>query len=132
MQKSIGLISEHERLNQANEFIKVIASCGRQFLNHDGFISFMELSQTKRVFFVDHYTRKSIYTHRKYVVWRGFTAGGTMKSLVEALRDYIKTGKPLRLSYFQDDMGNGFKNPWGYGEDLAIVKDAAQKLGIAK
>lgn len=52
-------------------------------------------------------------------------------SIVESLRDYIKTGKTLRISYFQDHMGNGFSNPWGYGDDLVIVKDAAHKLGIA-
>jgi hypothetical protein len=124
-------MSQIERLNKANEFIRVIATCGRQFFNHDGFISFMELSQSKRVFFIDYYTKKSIYTHRKNVAWRGFTPGGTMKSLIEALRDFIKNGKTLRLSYFQDDMGNGFRNPWGYGKDLEIVKDAAEKLGIA-
>jgi hypothetical protein len=124
-------MNEQHRLKQANEFIRVIATCGRYFLNHKGFISSLELSATKRVFFIDYYSKKRIYTHRKFVRWDGFTAGGTMKSIIESLRDYIKTGKTLRLSYFQDDMSNEFGNPWGYGDDLVIVKDAAHKLGIA-
>lgn len=125
-------MSELERLNKANEFIKIIASCGRQFFHHDGFISSFELSNTRRVFFIDYYTKERIYTHRRYCRWRGFTSGGTLKGLVECLRDYIKKGEPLRLAYFSDVWSNGQHHPWGYGDDLKIVHDAAQQLGIAK
>jgi hypothetical protein len=125
-------MSELDRLNAANEFIKVIAGCGRRFFHYKGVVSYLELSKQKRVFFTDYYTRKRIYTHRSYCRWDGFTSGGTMKSLIESLRDFIKKGKTLNLSYFKEDMGNGFKNPWGYDEDLAIVHDAAKRLGIAK
>lgn len=125
-------MTEIERLDKANEFIKVIASCGRRFFHHQGFVSSFELSDTKRVFFIDYYTKKRIYTHRSYCSWRGFTSGGTLKGLVESLRDYIKKGQALRLSYFTPDCGNGLRNPWGYGDDLKIVHDAAERLGIAK
>ena len=125
-------MDEQERLIAANEFIGIIASCGRKFFEHKGFVSSFELSETKRVFFIDYYTKKRIYTHRKYCRWDGFTSGGTMKSLVESLRDFVKKGDLLDLNYFNTDMGNGFKNPWGYGEDLLIVRDAAERLGIAK
>lgn len=123
--------TEHERLNAANEFIKVIASCGRKFFEHQGFVSSLELSPTKRVFFIDYYTKKRIYTHRQYCEWKGFTSGGTLKRLIEALRDFIKKGQHLRADYFCEERNFG-RHPWGYGEDLQIVKNAALELGIAK
>ena len=124
-------MNKQERLTAVNKLIKVIAGCGRKFLQHDGFIASMELSEHGRVFFVDHYSKKRIYTHRRYVQWNGFTSGGTMKDLVEAFKDFIIRGSQLRAAYFQPDMGNGFSNPWGYGEDILEVKKAAENLGIA-
>lgn len=123
--------AKQERLIAANKFIETIASCGRKFFSHEGFTSTMELSKQGRVFFIDHYTKKRIYTH-KHGRWNGFTSGGTMKSLIVNLRDFITTGDTLSAAYFQPDMGNGFKNPWGYGEDILIVKQSAIELGIAK
>ena len=124
-------MSKEERLKNSNEFIKVIASCGRFFFQHNGFISTLELSPTGRVFFIDSYTKKRIYTHRKYVRWDGFTNGGTMKRLVESMRDYITKGTQMRAAYFQPEMDNGFENPWGYGDDILKVREAAVRLGLA-
>lgn len=124
-------MTEQERLNAANEFIKVIAGCGRKFFRYEDFVSFLEISDTGRVFFIDYYTKKRIYTHRRFVKWRGFTSGGTLKSLVEDLRDFIKKGALLNAKYFEHDTEKGYRNPWGYGEDIAVVKDAAIRLGIA-
>jgi hypothetical protein len=124
-------MTKQDRLEAANEFIKVIAGCGRKFFEHKGFISSLELSPTGRVFFIDYYTKKRIYTHRKYCRWDGFTSGGTMKALIESLRDFITKGQTMNASYFQPEMGNGFKNPWGYGEEILKVKAAAIRLGIA-
>lgn len=124
-------MTKNDRLKNANEFIAVIASCGRKFFEHQGFVSTLELSSTGRVFFIDYYSRKRIYTHRYNCRWHGFTSGGTMKRLIEALRDYITKGATMRATYFQPDMGNGFGNPWGYGDDILKVRDAALRLGIA-
>ncbi len=124
-------MTKEERLKAANEFIAVIASCGRKFFQHKGFISTLELSETGRVFFIDYYTKKRIYTHRKFVRWDGFSNGGTMKSLIESLRDFITKGATMRAGYFQPEMDNGLKNPWGYGKDILKVKDAAVRLGLA-
>jgi hypothetical protein len=124
--------AEQKRLDAANEFIKVIASCGRNFFTHESFVSYMELSEHGRVFFIDYYTKKRIYTHRKYCHWDGFTSGGTMKSIIEALRDFIKKGETLRLSYFFYYPRADHTHCWGYGEDLKLVHDAAKKLGVAK
>ena len=125
-------MSKINRLKNANEFIAVIANCGRRFFEHEGFVSTLELSPTGRVFFIDYYTKKRIYTHRKYCQWDGFTSGGTMKMIVEMLRDFVTKGETMTSTYFQPEMRNGFKNPWGYGEDILIVRDAAIRLGIAQ
>lgn len=37
----------------------------------------------------------------------------------------------MRAGYFQSKMDNGFSNPWGYGEDILKVRDAALKHGLA-
>jgi len=124
-------MNKQDRLKAANDFIKVIAGCGRKFFRHEDFVSTLELSPVGRVFFIDYYTKKRIYTHTYYRHWDGFTSGGTMKTMIEDLRDFITNGEMMRAEYFQPDMGNGFKNPWGYGDDILIVKAAAIKLGIA-
>jgi hypothetical protein len=129
--KQLPSSTKQERLKLANNFIEVIAGCGRNFFRHDRFISSFELSEHGRVFFIDHYSKKRIYTHRRYCKWRGFTSGGTMKSIVESLRDFIMHGQQMNVSYFQAEMGNGFRNPWGYGECILIVKAAAVRFGVA-
>lgn len=124
-------MDKQQRLKNANEFIEVIAGCGRNFFSHEGFVSTLELSPAGRVFFIDYYTKKRIYTHRLYCRWNGFTSGGTMKRLIESLRDFVTKGHTLTASYFQPVMGNGLSNPWGYKDDILKVRDAAIRLGIA-
>ena len=133
-------MSEQERLSAANEFIKAIASCGRNFLSENSdsrnkvespFISFMEVDKNGKVWFTDRYTKKRIYTHYKYD-WKNFSEGGTLRNIIECLREFIKRGRTMRKEYFQPHMGSGFENPWGYGEDILIVKEAAVRLGIAQ
>jgi hypothetical protein len=126
------MMNKQERLIAANEFIKAIASCGRKFFEYKGFVSTLELSPTGHVFFIDHYTKKRIYTHTRYCRWDGFTSGWTSRMIVEAMRDFITKGETMNADYFQPEMENGFKNHWGYGEDILIVRAAALKLGLAK
>ena len=110
----------------------MIAGCGHKFFTHKGFTSSLELSEHGRVFFIDYYTKKRIYTHdRKYDNWPGFTSGDTLRRLIERLRDFITKGETMNQGYFQPKMDNGFENPWGYGKDILKVKKAAIELGIA-
>jgi len=125
-------MTKQERLDNANEFILIISSCGRRFFQHNGFVSTLELSPTGRVFFIDYYTKKRIYTHRRFCRWDGFSSGGTMKMMVESMRDFITKGEMMNADYFSEDMGNGFGNPWGYGKDISIVREAAIRLGMAQ
>ncbi len=124
--------NKQDRLQNTNEFIAVIAGCGHKFFNHKRRVGRFEMSTHGRIFFIDDYTEKRIYTHDNAGRWRGFTHGGTMRGLICGLRDYITKGETLRAGYFQPIMDNGFENPWGYGDDILVVKAAAIRLGIAK
>jgi hypothetical protein len=114
------------RLEKANQLLKVIASCGRRFFAHQGRVSRFELDTGGRVWFVDAYNEARIYTHRTNGRWRGFSEGGTLRSLVIALRDYIQTGEPIPSGYlgpWPDWYCAG--DPWGYGESMKLVAEAA-------
>lgn len=136
---SFELLAKQRRVETANEFINVIASCGRNFLSENSdrqtkiespFISFMEIDKTGKIWFTDYYTKKRIYTQYNGR-WNGFTSGGTMQSIVKCLRNYIRDGKKMRAGYFNKNEGEAFGNPWGYKDDILIVKEAAVRLGIA-
>lgn len=133
-------MTEIQRLEAANEFIKVIASCGRNFFSENSdmrnkkdkpFTSFMEVDARGKVWFTDYYTRKRIYTHYRYD-WNGFTSGGTLRDIVICLRNFIKKGSQMRAAYFEPrEIFGDMEHPWGYGGDLRTVKEAAVRLGIA-
>lgn len=38
----------------------------------------------------------------------------------------------MRYGYFQPVMDNGFENPWGYGDDILIVRDDGVRLGLIR
>lgn len=123
--------TKKERLKNANELIKVLSTCGRKFFQHKGFTSYMEVSAQGHVYFHDYYTKKRIYTHYTRQ-WSGFTSGGTLRTLIECLRDYITRGEQMHRDYFIPKEPGEFGNPWGYGKDISIVGEAAVRLGIAK
>jgi hypothetical protein len=120
-------MTKDERASLANSFIDAIASCGRKFFFHNGRISRFEVDARGRVWFIDAYNERRIYTHYKYR-WRGFSEGGTLRSLVEKLRDFIRTGEQpqLHLGPWPKWICDG--DLWGYGEDMAKVRDAATPL----
>lgn len=117
------------RAEQASRFLTAIASCGRTFFAHNGRVSRFEVDDRGRVWFVDAYHERRIYTHYEGR-WRGFSEGGTLRSLVCTLRDFIRTGEPqgLHLGPWPDWVCNG--DLWGYGADMATVRAAAEACGI--
>lgn len=121
------LHDKQSRTVAANQLINAIASCGRHFFTHNGFISSLELSEKGRVYFIDYYTRKRVYTHKEGD-WIGFTSGGSLKWLVMCLRDFVTHGHQMDADYFSVELSN----PWGYGEDIVLVRKSAVALGIAK
>lgn len=123
-----------QRLVAANEFLKVIASCGRRFFadtgsGHDGYVSLNE--RRTIVWFHDSYTDAKINVSREGH-WNGFSNGGTLQAVLKSIGKFVLTGSTMRYSYFQPIMPNGFENPWGYDDDILLVRDAGVRLGLLK
>lgn len=119
------------RVDAANKLIKVIAECGRRFFYHYSRTSRLEMDKKGRIWFIDAYTQKRIYTSSP-LRWRGFSESGTMRFLIEDLRDFIRKGKQITgtqaLGPWPDYFCEG--DVWGYGSDMQQVRDAALSLGI--
>ena len=115
-------MSRRDRVQVANLFLAVIASHGREFFKHGDRIARFELDDRGRVWFVDAYSGRRIYTHRR--VWgRGFTNGGTLMSLCQDLQRYVMGRGPLplaRLGPWRKDLCGG--DLWGYGADMEKVR----------
>jgi len=119
------------RLKKANNLILTIANCGRKFFQHNERISRFELDARGRIWFIDAYRESRIYTHYTHGRWQGFSEGGTLRDLVIALRKYIASGTQLNPSYlgpYPEWYSNG--DPWGYGEDMPKISQAAVDLQI--
>lgn len=124
-------MSKAERAAKANEFLEAVAACGRRFFHHEGRVSRFEVDPRGRVWFIDKYTQKRIYTHFEHGRWSRFSEGGTLKTLVLQLRDFIRTGTPPSTSLlgpWPPSYCNG--DLWGYGEDMKLVREAAARLGV--
>lgn len=125
-----------QRLGHANELIKIISAHGRRFFfsTHTGRTAELFIGKGGRIWFVDEYTGKVIYTHKTTWTnkWRGFSHGGTLRDLVEMMRDYIVTGRPIPAFYLGPERGHLTDgNIWGYEpEAMKAVRDAAEKLPI--
>jgi len=130
--KKLMNIERAQRVENVNKLIEVIATCGRKFFGHEGRVSKMEVDVRGRVWFTDAYNNKRIYIHNQGR-WRGFTGGGTLKSLVESLKNYISHNKqlwPLAFGPWKQCVCDG--DLWGYGDDMDKVRKAAFDLGIIK
>lgn len=117
-----------ERADKANEWLRFIGDRGRRFFFHDGRYATLEQDARGRAWFVDHYSRRRIYTHNERK-WRGFTHGGTLRGVVEVLRDYIRHGHRFNPGYFTNIKGYG--HVWGYSlKDMTAIRDEGIRLGI--
>lgn len=120
-----------ERMKKANELLETIAAHGRKFFNYPERhgVSRFDVDGRGRVWFVDGWTGKRIYLHYKY--WgKGFSEGGTLKSLVGALMQFIRDGELVSRSHFgpwPEWVCNG--DLWGYGDDMQAVRERAEHLG---
>jgi hypothetical protein len=123
--------TEQLRKHEANRLLRVIARTGRNFFRHGDDVSYMEIDKRGRVWFVDSYSKRRVYTHYSGE-WKGFTNGGTLRSLVIRLRDYIKRGTPVPALVFgpwpEWYCGGDL---WGYGDDMGAVRSEAARLGIS-
>ena len=92
-----------DRVALANSVLKKIASCGRKFFyspSHDRTAMFVE--KDGRLYFMDDHNGVLLpLSHCHSKRWnRYFSHGGTLKGLVLALADYIKTGKLIHRCHF--------------------------------
>lgn len=139
--------AKQERLAHANELIRIIGSHGRRFFWYRGSpagtggptdaqpgrFARLVLKQG-RVYLIDDYTQKAVYTHTAPFGnrWHGFSHGGTLRSLVEHMRDYVMHGTQLPRWMIvicrTDDLQN---NIWGYEPEAAAkVRELAYALPI--
>lgn len=119
-----------QRLEAANNMLKAIASCGRKFFAYQDRVSQFEVDERGRVWLIDKYTQKRIYTHYEGR-WRGFSDGGTLHGVIVRLRDFITQGKPLPPTIFgpwPDWICKG--DLWGYGDAMKTVRQAAKEFQI--
>lgn len=130
-------MTKAERLGHANELIQVISRHGRRFFynRETGSIGQLELDGRGRVWWIDDYRGARVYTGKVMGYpheWRGFSHGGTLRSLVEAMRDYVLHGKlihPDHIAPCRMNPQNG--DIWGYGfEAAAAVRCEASWLPI--
>lgn len=120
-------MTKQDRLVHANRLIVAIASHGRRFFYNEARDCYarIELDNRGRVWFVDAHSGKRVYTHHDGR-WRGFTNGGTLRSLVERMRDYIATGWQLpRGCIAPRCSADASENVWGYAPDAANAVRAA-------
>jgi hypothetical protein len=96
-----ALPDKAERLAKANEFIRVIATTGRKFFSHQDRVSVLCLDGQGRINLIDCYTKRLVYTHYNGE-WRGFSQGGTMRSLIIRLREYILGVIPTGAELFDN------------------------------
>lgn len=126
-------MAKSERLEHANALIQAISNHGRRFFYcvSTGQTSRMELDERGRVWFIDDYTgtRINVASKRR---WIGFSHGGTLRDLVEAMRDYIQRGDllhPEHIAPTRINPENG--NIWGYSaEAAAALREEAYKLPL--
>jgi hypothetical protein len=153
--KDTSATEKQVRLEHANALIKIIASYGRRFFWHGGSSQWDEATKnhvfvpadrlarfelTKgRLYFIDDYTEQAILLPRPYwgrSNWRGFSHGGTLRSLVEAMSDYIRLGTPVpRWQIVIQYLGEkGLeRNIWGYDAKAAeAVRTEAYALPIVE
>jgi hypothetical protein len=110
----------------ANEFIAVVASHGRKFFRHEDRVARFLLNDG-HLYFLDAYSGRLIYTAGRRGPWRGFSNGGTLRTLVENLAVWIRHDTPLWMGFFEPLRDGGCR--WGYGEPaMDAVREAAAKL----
>ena len=116
---------QFDRLSSANAVIAAIAAHGRRFFHHKGRFAALGIDVHGHITHTDEYSDKTFRITNPRA-WNGFSHGGTMRSLIEALADYIRTGEPIDRDHFgpwPDDFCRG--DLWGYGKDAMEAVRAA-------
>lgn len=124
---------KEQRAAHANALIDVIARHGRRFFYNQRHQRNARIElRNGRVYFIDDYSGKAIYTHRTTFEnrWRGFSHGGTLRSLIEQLRDYIMNGTLLSRWVIAPAYAASDGDIWGYGPAAEAVRAEAWALPL--
>jgi hypothetical protein len=129
------LAAKRQRCEQVNLVIQIIANHGHRFFFSQSNQAFacMQVDDRGKVWFIDDYSQKRIYTHPTTWGgrWKGFSHGGTLKSLVEQFRDYICTGEQISSAYLGLQRSWDESNIWGYEEEsMKAVREQAGLLPV--
>lgn len=120
--------SRQERVETVNKIIKKIGTIGRRFFYHkpDNFYGYFKLINN-RVYFVDDYTKHTMYAYGYKNFSKGFSHGGTLQALVLDFSEFIRTGK---CTNGNNGYGGLYCTHWGYSEeDMKGIRDYAEELG---
>lgn len=112
----------------------MIANCDKCFFSNTGagHDAYLTLNARRNIVWMfDDYTGARINVVKEGR-WEGFSHGGTLKSLAGSIGAFVLSGKTMRYGYFQPTMDNGFGNPWGYGDDILIVRDEGVRYVIRR
>jgi hypothetical protein len=105
-----------ERLEHANKLIQIISSHGRRFFYSERHkrVASLEMDRQGRIYLIDDHTGQRVFTGRTKCEsdWRGFSHGGTLRFLIEDLRDYIARGSMLRRTIIASPY-------WAYSPEAA-------------
>ena len=117
-----------QRLVVVNQLIDLIAANGRHFFRGETRNARFEFDERNRLWWIDNYRQTKVYTHQaSRAKFRGFTGGGTLRSLMLHLRDYIIDDAklpPSQLGPWPEWYSEG--DPWGYGADMATIRQFAE------
>ena len=89
---------KHYRVDEANRIIQFIGDHGRRFLHRDGVYGTFYYHEDGRLRYIDEFTNRNISVWNKF--WRhGFSHGGTLRGIIDALTAWIIHGTPVPFPY---------------------------------
>lgn len=123
-----------QRAELVNQVIRIIGNHGRRFFfdQKANRYACMEVDQRGKIWLIDDYSYRRIFTHKTNWGgrWRGFSHGGTLRSLVGGFRDYIRTDEPMHPGYLGLERFDN-SSIWGYDiEGMHAVREQAGALPI--
>lgn len=110
------------RCARANQLIQLIAETDRKFFNTKGNIALLVVDRNK-VAYIDNYTQKSIKIEQELYEWDGFSHGGTLKSFIFSLGQWVRGEK--------DQFFGMYSASWGYTLDgMCQIVEKARELDM--
>lgn len=112
-------LARMERLQHANDLIKTISEHGRRFFWNDlgKRLARLDMDERGKLWWIDDYRGSRVCVERfggREHAWRGFSHGGTLKHLVQMMRDYVKSSTLISALYIAQDC-------WGYSPEEAAA-----------